>query len=381
MNRYFIKPLFWNSRNYQKPTGEKAASGYPFKYGFGHEEWNNNAGNRIRLNGQWHRVFHITGLDPVKRPIEDDDNVVVFFIASHENVQYLLGIVSNISPVGSQKEQLRTARALDIESRWKDAWALNRVRTRKAFKGNEKKFRKFWTAGLYGDINYKCLEGHFLWFDQKRPISALEVTGKDRFPSMFGSFQELDAEGVQRLLNSSGLEGINLSGDGSVLMRDLRAKLLTNDDSIEEEVAEIERNKKLKPTTRKALIDARRGQGKFREDLLRRWDDKCCVTSCSIGVALRASHIRPWKTSNNADRRDARNGLLLVATVDALFDRGWISFEDNGAIKISSSITREEREELGLNGLRIRQPLSDIEKRNLHFHRTEKFDKHRCLRA
>jgi predicted restriction endonuclease len=96
-----------------------------------------------------------------------------------------------------------------------------------------------------------------------------------------------------------------------------------------------------------------------------------------VGVALRASHIRPWKSSNNEDRLDAENGLLLVATLDALFDRGWISFRDDGSILISTSITQAEQERIGLIGLRIRKPLTPKQKAHLDHHRTERYDKHR----
>jgi hypothetical protein len=50
-------------------------------------------------------------------------------------------------------------------------------------------------------------------------------------------------------------------------------------------------------TTKKALIDARIGQGKFRLDLFDLWNARCCVTGLNIPSLLRASHIRPWSES------------------------------------------------------------------------------------
>ncbi|MCY1451316.1 hypothetical protein D9M71_681760 [compost metagenome] len=47
---------------------------------------------------------------------------------------------------------------------------------------------------------------------------------------------------------------------------------------------------------------------------------------------LVASHIRPWKDSDNAERLDGHNGLMLAPHVDRLFDRGWISFTDDGSL-------------------------------------------------
>jgi transposase len=52
-------------------------------------------------------------------------------------------------------------------------------------------------------------------------------------------------------------------------------------------------------------------------------------------VHLRASHIRPWRDSDNEARLDGENGLLLTPTIDHLFDRGFISFEDDGRLLIS----------------------------------------------
>jgi hypothetical protein len=55
---------------------------------------------------------------------------------------------------------------------------------------------------------------------------------------------------------------------------------------------------------------------------------------------LRASHIKPWKDASNTERLDPFNGLLLSAHVDALFDRGLISFEDDGKLLISRALSR-----------------------------------------
>src|SRR3546814_3413344 len=51
--------------------------------------------------------------------------------------------------------------------------------------------------------------------------------------------------------------------------------------------------------------------------------------------SLRASHIKPWSKCASGDERvDGNNGLLLSPTADHLFDRGWITFEDDGALEI-----------------------------------------------
>jgi hypothetical protein len=51
---------------------------------------------------------------------------------------------------------------------------------------------------------------------------------------------------------------------------------------------------------------------------------------------LRASHCKPWRDcSNNEERLDGENGLLLTPTIDHLFDRGFISFENSGELIVS----------------------------------------------
>jgi hypothetical protein len=50
------------------------------------------------------------------------------------------------------------------------------------------------------------------------------------------------------------------------------------------------------------------------------------ITGVGRREHLRASHIQPWRDSENDARLDGENGLLLTPTIDHLFDRGFISF-------------------------------------------------------
>jgi len=127
-------------------------------------------------------------------------------------------------------------------------------------------------------------------------------------------------------------------------------------------------------TTRKALIDARLGMGDFRSSLARRWKNQCAVTGCAITEILRASHIKSWADSNNKERLDSANGLLLAAHLDALFDRGLISFADAGTMLLSSSVTARDRQMFRLPA-RLRSRLSSSEKWFLDHHRRTIFRK------
>lgn len=90
-------------------------------------------------------------------------------------------------------------------------------------------------------------------------------------------------------------------------------------------------------TEREATVLSRIGQGKFRIDLLDLWD-ACSITDVRVPEILKASHIKPWKECDNFERLDPYNGLILTPTLDTLFDRGFITFEDRGQIIISKEI-------------------------------------------
>ena len=85
-------------------------------------------------------------------------------------------------------------------------------------------------------------------------------------------------------------------------------------------------------------ITSRVGQGVYRRELLSKFQNKCAVTGAEFKGVLIASHIVPWRISNNDERRDVNNWILLSSTYDALFDKHLISFNDFGHIMISSKI-------------------------------------------
>lgn len=128
-----------------------------------------------------------------------------------------------------------------------------------------------------------------------------------------------------------------------------------------------------KVTTREALIEARLGMGAYRSQLEFRWGNQCAVTGCALNEILRASHIKPWSTSNNKERLDPANGLLLAAHIDALFDRGLISFANSGKMLLSKRIGPAERKMFGLPR-QIRLKLTVAEKKYLAIHRNRLAD-------
>lgn len=93
-------------------------------------------------------------------------------------------------------------------------------------------------------------------------------------------------------------------------------------------------------TEKRQLINARRGQGLFRNNV-RLHEQACRVTGVRQLHHLRASHIKPWRESDNEERLHGSNGLLLAPHVDHLFDRGFITFEASGDLLVSARLESE----------------------------------------
>ena len=98
--------------------------------------------------------------------------------------------------------------------------------------------------------------------------------------------------------------------------------------------SKIESDPQLSGTEREALIVARRGQGLFKQRVMQ-LENRCRITGVTNPIHLRASHCKPWRDSTNPERLNGENGLLLTPTIDHLFDRGFISFEDSGVLIVS----------------------------------------------
>jgi putative restriction endonuclease len=100
------------------------------------------------------------------------------------------------------------------------------------------------------------------------------------------------------------------------------------------EEQELILDQSLTETAKASLVLSRRGQGSFRERV-RFFEQECRVTGVKESQLLIASHIKPWKDSNNDERLNGHNGLFLSPHVDKLFDLGFITFEDSGKLVTS----------------------------------------------
>ena len=208
-------------------------------------------------------------------------------------------------------------------------------------------------------------------------------------PHLPGKYSPLNPAG-------NGLQSVYLAGIGAsmagvllsligaeadALLAQLSAAPKTNDvfqkgidikETLEaQEVEAIRAQSGLDITERDAIVKARRGQGLYRQNLLK-IEKECRITHVDNPNYLIASHIKPWRHSNNDERLDGENGLLLAPSMDILFDRGLISFQDNGDVIVSPVADTLNLPRLGLplNKLTNVGTFSSGQRHHLEFHRT-----------
>jgi putative restriction endonuclease len=127
----------------------------------------------------------------------------------------------------------------------------------------------------------------------------------------------------------------------------------------------------VRETDRLAIIRARNGQGLFK-DRVSKIETRCRITGVENLVHLVASHCKPWRDSTNEERLNGENGLLLTPSIDHLFDRGFIGFEDNGNLVISPVAHRPSLQRMGIDTKQIVNVggFTSGQKQFLDFHRS-----------
>jgi hypothetical protein len=133
---------------------------------------------------------------------------------------------------------------------------------------------------------------------------------------------------------------------------------------------EVAGNSSIPETDRVALVRARIGQGLFKERVSE-IESKCRITGVSNPAHLIASHCKPWRDSTNEERLNGENGLLLTPSIDHLFDRGFIGFEDNGTLIISPVAHHPSLRRMGIETEKIANVggFTSGQKQFLDFHR------------
>jgi putative restriction endonuclease len=110
---------------------------------------------------------------------------------------------------------------------------------------------------------------------------------------------------------------------------------------------QVQSDASVRETDRDAIIRARRGQGLYKQRVMR-IEDSCRITGVSNPSHLLASHCKPWRDSSNEERLNGENGLLLTPSIDHLFDRGFIGFENSGELIISPVAHRPSLQRMGV---------------------------------
>jgi putative restriction endonuclease len=139
-----------------------------------------------------------------------------------------------------------------------------------------------------------------------------------------------------------------------------------------DEIDEIEVAGGVSVTFKEQLTKARRGQGVFRSSVLLN-EEYCRVTGVSDPRHLRASHIKPWRDSNNTERLHGSNGLLLSPHVDHLFDKGFISFSNDEQLLIVPDVRNGLLDAWGIDASAKVGTFNSEQRQFLEYHRINIF--------
>lgn len=157
-----------------------------------------------------------------------------------------------------------------------------------------------------------------------------------------GTFAAADLDTLTALLRRAAELSQSLPDEAARTFRDRTARELA---AIAANGTEVER-----------LVRQRVGQQVFRQALLDYWGGACAVTGLDVPDVLRASHAKPWaECATDDERLDVFNGFLVVAHLDALFDRGLVTFAGTGTLIVSDRLDATQRAKLHLDAtLRLR---------------------------
>ena len=122
----------------------------------------------------------------------------------------------------------------------------------------------------------------------------------------------------------------------------------------------------IESTDKQQIITGRVGQAGYRDKLDKLWHGRCAVTGARS--LLSASHMKPWADSNDQERLDPFNGLLLSPVYDKAFDQGLLTFTDEGRILVSPALVADVKA-LGINAAAQIRGLNPLSAPYLEFHR------------
>ncbi len=197
-----------------------------------------------------------------------------------------------------------------------------------------------------------------------------------RFPEVV-TVRPLEGEAFEVAASNRALLHEAVSLHGYAALYDTLRTLAAHARTLPNRVADVFREQTAalpRSTEAERLVIQRVGQDLYRAALLDFWQGRCCVTGLALPALLRASHIKPWAACvNDNERLDVFNGLLLAPHVDALFDGGWITFADDGALLVSAALPPDAAACLGLTRDWAIRGLAPAHRPYLKFHREQVF--------
>lgn len=137
-----------------------------------------------------------------------------------------------------------------------------------------------------------------------------------------------------------------------------------------EKANEIYQKKSVENTESLRIIKTRIGQSNLRKKILVK--NKTCKLCKIKSDYCIVSHIKPWSFSDDVERLDPNNVLLLCPNHDKLFDSGKISFDSKGTILISTEIKQKAYLEWNINKRLVIQNIKGQEQ-YLNYHRNNIF--------
>lgn len=167
----------------------------------------------------------------------------------------------------------------------------------------------------------------------------------DLLPHLRGKYDPLQRtgdgnQGVYLAEVSEGFVETILAHMGTTLAGLVAKEIIPPDAEDDKAQSALEGRTDIGDTQKRQLVQARRGQGIFKANV--RLNEKACrLTGITEPTLLIASHIKPWSRSSDFEKLDGCNGLLLSPHVDRLFDRGLISFDDDGTVLRSPVVAAE----------------------------------------
>jgi hypothetical protein len=217
--------------------------------------------------------------------------------------------------------------------------------------------------------------------DVPRPLSTMEHA-RVLASVLPASHAPLRATGV-------GVRGVYLSSvpdamvivlrrllDGQVEELEEKIRTSIGTDLMDDRAEEMIRMRSdLGPVEKEHLIRARRGQGLFRHNV-EEIEGGCRLTQLLDRRHLVASHIKPWREADDREKLDGYNGLLFSPHVAHLFDRGYVSFTDDGGLIVSRYLNPRVLKVWHIAPATRVEAFRPEQNAYLDYHRREVFEKH-----